>query len=104
MDLVGKYIATWMTPHIVFEGIFGFTENYEPGADRTILIAGQVVGETPGVGLWVKIEVLLDENDKDISPSISKKQPTRLIRWQLIENVEIFLEKPSRSDVGFRPR
>jgi hypothetical protein len=104
MNFDGKYIATWMTPHEVFDGIFGFSDD-DRTALRSVMIGGRIIGESPS-GLWVQIESVTDDKTKkEIMPSIAMAKPTQLLRWSMIENARIFDEKPTQATIfGFHPR
>ncbi len=104
MNFDGKYIATWMTPHEVYDGIFGFSDD-DRTALRSVMIGGRIIGESPA-GLWVQIESLMDDKTrKAIMPSIATAKPTQLLRWSMIENARIFDDKPTQETTfGFRRR
>ena len=103
MNIDGKYIATWMTPHEVYDGIFGLSDD-DRTAQRSVMIGGRILGESPS-GLWVQIESVMDDKtQKDIMPSVAKAKPTQLLRWSMIENARIFDDKPTQEAIfGFRP-
>jgi hypothetical protein len=63
-------------------------------------LAGQVVGETPGVGCWLRMDgMVAPHGEERWIPS----EVLYLIRWNWVLNATIFPEKPkSLKDVGFR--
>jgi len=101
MDLKDKYLGIWVT-RADLETIFSL----EPvSAASRFLVAGTVVGEATGVGLWVQLETVSTLGEQDIFPDLAKERPRRLIRWDVIHAAELFDDKSELDRaVGFRPR
>ena len=100
MDLKDTYLGIWVT-RAELETIFSL----EPvsGASR-FLVAGTVVGEATGVGLWVQLETVSTLGEQDIFPDLAKERPRRLIRWDFIHAAEMFDDRMELERVvGFRP-
>ena len=98
MDLKDKYLGIWVT-RTDLETIFSL----EPvSAASRFLVAGTVVGEAMGVGLWVQLETVSTLGEQDIFPDLAKERPRRLIRSDFIYAAELFGTRarsapPSRS-------
>lgn len=111
MDLVGLYINIFMNEREAFASIFG-APRADDSEDKNLILSGKVVGETPGVGLWVEVDGLTDVTDavddddaKPVIPTLSEHVRPRLIRWEFISNACIFEDKPSRLEIrGFTQR
>src|SRR4030095_9360004 len=98
MDLTGK-AATIDVSHEVLARLFPPTQTYREG--RWTLL-GEVKGETPGVGLWLELfgVVTPEPESKKIHSPLKNAS---LIRWEWIETMTVFAEKP-KSGMGIRPR
>jgi hypothetical protein len=94
-----------MTPTDLFAGVFGLDHTSVGVEPRNIVVIGEVVGETPGIGLWVKLATALNEDGKPVMPSIEQTTPTMLVRWEHSANARVFARNPSTAQVlGFRAR
>ena len=103
MDLVGRWIAIWMTRAQALQAIVGFSET-AAAASQPVLLGGRIAGESP-VGLWVEIDSLNDANGKEVIDGITQAVRPRLIRWDFMTNAALFNDRPKDPDsVGFRPR
>jgi len=100
MDIKDKYLGIWVT-RAELETIFAL----EPVSTAArFLVAGTVVGEAPGVGLWMQLETVSTLGERDIFPDLAKERPRRLIRWDYIRAAEMFDDKMElERAVGFRP-
>jgi ligand-binding SRPBCC domain-containing protein len=100
MDIKDKYLGIWVT-RAELESMFSL----EPATTASgFLVAGTVVGEAPGVGLWVQLETVSTLGERDIFPDLAKERPRRLIRWDYIHAAELFDHKTElERAVGFRP-
>ena len=100
MDIKDKYLGIWVTRGEL-ETIFSL----EPASTATrFLVAGTVVGEAPGIGLWMKLETVSTLGERDIFPDLAKEHPCRLIRWDYIHAAEMFEDKMElERAVAFRP-
>ena len=69
------------------------------------LLAGEVVGEAPGIGLWIRLDtVAVGGGPHDLFPDLAKERPRRLIRWEYIRAAEMFDDRIEMDQVvGFRP-
>ncbi len=64
------------------------------------MLVGKVRGETPGVGLWVDLEVAVASDDA--RKNLSDLRCATLIKWGLMEAAMVYgAEKPR--DYGFSP-
>ena len=101
MDMVGRYVGIWVTRDEV-EKIFGLDPS---STARVFVLGGEVVGEAPGVGLWIKLDtVSVAGGPHDLFPDLAKEKPRRLIRWEHIRAAELFEAKLEMDRlVGFRP-
>jgi hypothetical protein len=100
MDMKDKYLGIWIT-RAELEDIFSL----EPTSTAArFLLAGTVVGDAPGVGLWMQLDTVSTLGERDIFPDIGKERPRRLIRWDYIRSAEMFDDKMELERVvGFRP-
>ena len=105
MNLIGQHVTIWMTPTDLFAGVLGLDHTPVGVEQRNLVVVGEVVGETPGIGLWVKLATVLNEDGKPVMPSIEQTTPTLLVRWEHSANARVFARNPSTAQVlGFRPR
>jgi hypothetical protein len=100
MNITGKYVGMWVTREEM-ETIFCL----DPvSAARRFLVAGTVIGDAPGVGLWLQLDTVSTFGEPDIFPDLPKERPRRLIRWDYIRAAEMFEDKTELDrTVGFRP-
>jgi len=101
MDIIGKYIGIWVNRGEI-EEIFGL----DPASTaRIFLLGGDVVGEAPGIGLWIRLDtVAIAGGPEDLFPDVAKMRPRRLVRWHYIRAAEVFDTKLEMERlVGFRP-
>jgi hypothetical protein len=100
MEIKDKYLGIWVT-RAELETIFSL----EPATTATrFLVAGTVVGDVPGVGVWMRLETVSTFGERDIFPDLAKERPCRLIRWDYIHAAEMFGDKMElERAVGFRP-
>jgi hypothetical protein len=100
MDIQDKYLGVWITREEL-ETIFSL----QPASTAArFLIAGTVVGDTPGIGVWLQLDTVATFGERDIFPDIAKEHPCRLIRWDYIHAAEMFDDKTElERAVGFRP-
>jgi hypothetical protein len=107
LDLIGQYVSILMTRHEIAAAI-GAARSVADSGDKDFAVTGRIAGETPGVGLWIEIDGVLDitrDDVKDAMPAITKIVRPRLVRWEFISNATVYREKPTRTEiVGFRPR
>ena len=101
MNIVGSYMCIWVT-RAEIEEIFGLDPASSAGV---FLLGGEVVGEAPGIGLWVRLDTAsIAGGPVDLFPDLAKEKPRRLVRWQYIRAAEIFENKLEMERVvGFRP-
>jgi hypothetical protein len=101
MNMKDKYVGIWVA-RAELEMIFSL----EPVSTAArFLVAGTVVGEVEGVGLWMQLETVSTFGERDIFPDLAKERPRRLIRWDFISAAELFDDKTElERAVGFRPR
>jgi hypothetical protein len=101
MDIKDKFLGIWVTREEL-ETIFSL----EPVSTAArFLVAGTVVGDAPGVGLWMELETVSTLGERDIFPDLAKERPCRLIRWDYIHSAEMFDDRMElERAVGFRPR
>ncbi|OLB96652.1 MAG: hypothetical protein AUH30_12090 [Candidatus Rokubacteria bacterium 13_1_40CM_68_15] len=101
MEVSGKYLGIWVTSDEL-EEIFGL----HPAIGATVfLLGGEVVGEMPELGLWVRLDtVSVGGGPLDLFPDLAKERPRRLIRWEYIHAAELFEDRTELERVvGFRP-
>ena len=101
MNMTGKYLSIWVSREKI-EKIFGLDPT---STARVYLLAGEVVGEAPGIGLWFRLDtVAVGGGPHDLFPDLAKERPRRLIRWEYIRAAEMFDDRIEMDQVvGFRP-
>jgi hypothetical protein len=90
VDLAGKYL----TAAVADQGgriFFGLPPS-KPVADRQWTFVGQVEGETPGVGVWIRISEVTTP-DGMVMPAPGPY--TTLIRWDWIVTAMLTTDKPA---------
>jgi len=99
MDIAGKYVGIWVSREEL-ETIFSL----DPiSVARRFLVVGTVLGEAPGVGLWMQLDTVSTLGEPDIFPDLAKERPRRLIRWDYVHAAELFEDKTELERVvGFR--
>jgi hypothetical protein len=112
MELIGQYVIICMNPREAWASLAGISAA-DDSEDKNVLVSGRVVGETPGVGLWIEVDSACDisreldpesEGDgEELMPTFEKFLRPRLVRWEFISNASVFPEKPPIAEViGFR--
>jgi len=84
----------------------------EPGQgdERRVMVAGEVVGETPALGFWVRLATISADDGQEFLVVPREEQAPRLIRWEVIRNAMnamVFDGPPTAAqarEFGFRPR
>jgi len=102
VDLTGKYLLLELDDRVVKHFISGETVKEGEGEGETRWeFVGEVLGETPGVGLWFRIIGAAMRN----APARWNPQAKNvyLVRWDWISNALIMSGKPTNiQQVGFR--
>ena len=99
MNLAGKYLAFWVSGEAL-DRAFGIYDAPSPAGERWSLM-GRVVGETPGLGLWVSVESVTSP----LGPTNQLKTPTEraptLFFWVDIIGAVAFDAQPDKRPIGF---
>src|SRR5262245_47200959 len=100
MEMKDKYLGIWITREEL-EEMFSLAP---VSTAARFLIAGTVIGDAPGVGLWMQLDTVSTLGETDVFPGLAKEHPRRLVRWDYIRAAEMFADKAElERTVGFRP-
>jgi len=72
-----------------------------------VMVAGEIVGETPALGFWVRLATISADDGQEFLVVPREEQAPRLIRWDVIRNAILFDAPPTAAqaqEFGFRPR
>jgi hypothetical protein len=97
MEVHGKYLVTWLTTDSA-RAAFGFNE----GRRATWHLMGRIEGETPGLGLWITVEELLDTEGQRVELPEANKDAATLIRWEWMVGAVLWRSRPASYSVGFK--
>jgi hypothetical protein len=97
VDLVKQYVILWLSGEAA--------RLLLPQADEERIwgVVGQVQGETPGVGLWLRVESIASVPG-ELSPP-SESPVTFLVPWHAVRTAQLLGAKPTdlRRAPGFLP-
>jgi hypothetical protein len=100
LELAGKYLTAAVSD--AGGRIFFGLPASRPVADRQWTFVGQVEGETPGVGIWIRIDEVTTP-DGMVMPAPGPY--TTLIRWEWVVTAVLTADKPTgRPSLGLPAR
>ena len=100
MDLTGKFVQLELSD-IALNHLLGGDPEDAAVVPRWQLL-GEVVGETPGIGVWFRVTGIGTEDTEPRWKPASKV--AYLIRWEWVMSAMIYEERPKNLEkIGFRP-
>jgi hypothetical protein len=85
MVLTEKWLVIRMSLRDALVDILGVDGDYPT---QSVVVGGWVVGETPQLGLWLRIETISDAEGAEWVDALpaGEERPAHLVRWELISN------------------
>jgi hypothetical protein len=85
MVLTDKWLVIRMGLRDALVDILGVDGDYPT---QSVVVGGWIVGETPQLGLWMRVETISDVEGAEwlTAEPTGEERPAHLIRWELIPN------------------
>ena len=101
MQLKGQYLAIWISDDVARQFL-----QPRPEVDSTgdWVAYGKVVGETPGIGIWLLFDALYRPDGGMITFSMKEPRFIYLVRWEWMRGARVFRKMkraPGPKDFGF---
>lgn len=89
MVLMEKWLVIRMGLRDALVEILGVDGEYP---NQSVMVGGWVLGETPQLGLWLRVETISDVEGAEWLGTVpdGDERPAHLIRWELIANGTVY--------------